>query len=159
MTRPLFSLPKLALVTGLCLSLAAPARAGDDAAKVLAGLLGVALLGAAISHIADGDGQAHVVTHPPHPAHPPHPVHPVHPRPLPDHVKRYVVPRKCLRSKPYSQTGDMLLGRVCVQQNVVHGHKLPKSCEVRYWSHKHTEPRRGYTLNCLETYGYRLARH
>lgn len=154
---PRSSFLKFFMIAGLSLSLASPARAGDDAAKVLAGLLGVALLGAAIHHITDDDGKTvHVVTPPPQKphAHPPK----VKPRPLPDQVRHYTLPRHCVRSKGHTHGSDALLAKRCLKQHVAYPQKLPKTCEVQYWNKQKAKLRKGYTLHCLKHHGYRLAR-
>ena len=53
-----------AAVAAASMTMAAPARADNDAAKVIAGLLGVAILGAVISDLADNDRHVTVVTPP-----------------------------------------------------------------------------------------------
>ncbi len=145
---------KLALAATASLALAAPAQAENDAAKVVAGILGVALLGAAISELTDDDHHVtHVVNQPPSSQQ-----HHVKPRPLPKTVLRYTLPKECVRPAGHSHGSDALLNKGCLNRNFAFADDLPKKCSVRYWSHKRSDVKKGYTLNCLERHGYRVSR-
>lgn len=149
-------LTKLVLTSVLSLSLATfatagPARAGDDAGKVIAGLVGLAVLGAVISEIEKDNRRAR---HAPAPVHPPV----IKPRPLPQDVHGRRLPLRCVRSD-VSQQGNALLAKGCLKRHYQNADRLPRKCEVRYWNQKRADVRKGYTLNCLQHHGYRLARH
>ncbi len=137
-----------AAVAAASMTMAAPARADNDAAKVIAGLLGVAILGAVISDLADNDRHVTVVTPPKNQPQP---------RPLPRHFLRYTLPKDCVQSLGHSNGNNALLAKGCLNRNFAFADKLPKSCEVRYWNQKRSNVRKGYTLTCLERHGYRVA--
>lgn len=142
-------------VTGLS---AAPARADEDVAKVLAGLAMLAIIGKAISDSRDDGSHVHRRAHP----QPAPPIgrpgrHPVHPRPLPPQVRRYDLPAQCLR-RFEGYRGDMpLLGRGCLRQRYAFADSLPYACQIQI--RRHGQVRTGYELPCLRERGYRLIRH
>ncbi len=149
-----------ATAVALASSLAAPVRAGDDTAKILAGIIGVAILGAVISDLDDND--RHRRAHPRPLVPPTRSGHGYHvqptPRPLPPQVQRYMLPSKCVRAGNI-HGGNALLGRGCLRKNFVHAEALPGSCGVKYWNQKRSDVRRGYSLNCLQRHGYQMAGH
>lgn len=143
---------KLILAVATSFTLAVPAHADNDAAKVVAGLIGVAILGAVISDIADDDRHVTVVTPPRSGGHV------VKPRPLPQQVLRYTLPKECVKGTGHSHGSNALLGKGCLTRNYAFAEKLPNSCEVRYWNQKRSDVRKGYALNCLERHGYRVSK-
>lgn len=137
----------------LCLSLAitgfsaAPARAGDDVAKVLAGLAALAIIGAAINDRRD-ERKAHVTRRP---AYTPPPAY--QPRPLPPRVARYDLPGKCRREfRGYS--GRNLMGARCLQRNYRFSAGLPQQCRVTFWNNGRNTA--AYKPRCLKRQGYRI---
>jgi len=133
-------------ITGLSLT-AAPARAGSDTAKVLAGFAALALIGAAIQNNRDRAREAHVVTRTTPPRYTP-------PRPLPSHVAQYDLPRSCLRAFPKYQRGKLMLGQACLRSYYGQTVALPNACKVSFWNGRIN--RTGYEPACLNQSGYRL---
>lgn len=138
-------------VTGLT---AAPARADEDAARVIAGLAALALLGAALRD-RDDDAGGHVAR----PHRPPAVAGPMPYRPEPWRGYRdRALPGHCLREvrSGRGQTARFL-GKHCVEQHYRQAHALPRACLERTWTRSRI--RSGYDLGCLRTRGYRLRRH
>lgn len=153
-------------LTGLA---AAPAKADDDVAKILAALAGIAILGAVINDRRHDDQ----VRHQPQPRVKPYaqPRHkPRHkprahkrdhryvdpaPRPLP---RRFVLPSRCLRTVPL-RNGQRVnaFGQGCLNKHYRFSNSLPRQCaradrgknRVIY----------SYGARCLKNAGYKLARH
>lgn len=141
-------------VTGLS---AAPARADEDAARLIAGLAALALLGAAIrSHNKDNDGYVARRTSPPVTGPMPH--RPELWRKYRRHDGRWVLPGHCLREL---RTGHgqvaRFLGKHCLDTNYRHARSLPPMCRERLWTQ--TRVRNGYDVQCLRQKGYQIARH
>lgn len=139
----------------LCLSLAitgfsaAPARADNDVAKVLAGLAALAIIGAAINEAQDDNRRRDHVTRQPVYTPPP----PPRTRPLPPRIARYDLPGSCLRDfRGYN--GRKLLGKRCLENNYRHAASLPQSCQVTFWNGR--KYRTAYKPRCLNKNGYRI---
>ncbi|WIY27779.1 hypothetical protein [Parasedimentitalea psychrophila] len=130
---------------------AAPARAGDDVAKLLAGLAVLGILGVAINK--DRHQRGTVSRRVVEPA-----VVPVYqrPRPLPPRVTRYDLPEKCLRYFPAFRDGRALLGQKCLRNNYRHVKALPKQCRVTFGKGRRNKS--AYKPRCLRRNGYRIVR-
>lgn len=126
---------------------AAPARADEDVAKIIAGLAVLGILGAAINR--DRHRNNHVTRAPANPVY----VHP-QPRPLPPRVARYDLPGKCLRNFPAFQNGKNLMGQKCLQKNYRHANSLPQHCRVTFWNGRHHK--NAFKPQCLHRNGYRI---
>lgn len=141
----------IALIVGTAIAVTmfstAPARAGDDAGRIIAGLAALALIGAAIHQYErnrDDQVTSSVRTYPTHPRT----------RPLPRHVARYDLPRSCLR-RPYGNgRGSALVGERCLNQTYRHAGSLPAACRVSVRDGRHR--RDGFDVGCLRARGYRL---
>lgn len=143
----------------LCLSLAitgfsaAPARADEDVAKVLAGIAALAIIGKVI-HDRRDDRRAAPVTRQHvtrQPVYTPPPA--IQPRPLPPRVARYDLPGQCLREfRGYS--GRKLLGERCLQNSYRHTASLPRDCRVTFWNGRKNKT--AYKSRCLMRQGYRI---
>ncbi|MEM8579156.1 MAG: hypothetical protein AAGF60_15010 [Pseudomonadota bacterium] len=148
MSRPFITLivtSALALAT-----LTAPARAdNDDAARALAAILGLAIVGKIIHDNRKDD--RHVVTRRA-------PRDTVHPRPLPRRVDRKLLPQQCFRTF-YNARGREIrgFGQRCMNRNYDFVRSLPRACATD------VQTRRGwgtaYRARCLRDQGYRLARN
>ncbi|NRB16344.1 MAG: hypothetical protein HRU33_01880 [Rhodobacteraceae bacterium] len=128
---------------------AAPARAGDDVAKLLAGLAVLGILGVAINK--DRHQRSTVTRRAVVPA----PVY-QRPRPLPPRVTRYDLPEKCLRYFPAFRDGRALLGRKCLRKNYRHVKALPQQCRVTVGNGSRNKS--AYKPRCLRRNGYRIVR-
>lgn len=137
---------------------AVPAKAGNDAGKVIAGLAVLGILGAVL-HDHNTRDRRETVTRPHHPQRP-HRLHGGHrphhptPKPLPPRFGRYDLPAKCVKTFPrYSRNRD-LVARGCLKRNYQFEHKLPQACKVTFWNGQ--KNRTGYKPRCLNKHGYRL---
>ncbi|MGR3761440.1 hypothetical protein ACUXV3_15100 [Roseobacteraceae bacterium NS-SX3] len=131
---------------------AAPARADNDVAKVLAGLALLGIVATAIKNRKD-DGHAVSRSYQPHqPYNYTPPRQPV--KPLPPAVARYDLPASCLKVFPRYSRSHGLLGKGCLKKRYGHEHTLPQECRVTFWNGRrhHT----GYKPGCLRHRGYRL---
>lgn len=164
------------LVTGASSS----ARAdGDDLARALAAIAGVAIVGKIISDRRDDDDH---VTHAPAPVygHTPRPpvygytpprtrsnfnysVHgypirrhttpyPVRPRP-----SRFDLPGQCLRSFRLNNRPVQLFGARCLRYEYGYKASLPEACKFKFISSGGKQ--HGYDSACLRQRGYRSARY
>jgi hypothetical protein len=133
-------------ITGLS---AAPARANDDVAKLLAGLAVLGILGVAINK--ERHKSRTVTRRAPEPD-----VTPLHPRPrpLPRRVARYDLPGKCLRYFPAFRNGRDLVGQRCLRNNYRHVNALPQQCRVTFWNGRHNKT--AFKPRCLRRNGYRI---
>ncbi|MEX0286899.1 MAG: hypothetical protein AB3N23_20025 [Paracoccaceae bacterium] len=148
---------KFIVMTATVVALAAPGPArASDSSKILAGLLGVVIVGAALSELADKQKSRS------HPQYAPvgraNHGHTVQPRALPSHVQRYTLPNKCVRAGN-PQAGNALLGRGCLKRHYGYADSLPGNCTVKYWNQRKGDVRKGYALNCLHKHGYRMAHY
>jgi len=145
----------LIVTTAIALTtLTAPARAdNDDAAKALAAILGLAIVGGIIHESRKDKGHPPPVTR----RAPRDIVHPVQPRPLPKRAVRHtLLPQTCLRTFRNAQGYEVQgFGQRCLHRNYAHTQTLPRRCAT------HVETRRGwgtaYDARCLHRKGYRLA--
>ncbi len=128
---------------------AAPARADEDVAKIIAGLAVLGLLGAAINR--DRHRSDYVARAPTNPVI----VHP-QPRPLPPRVARYDLPGKCLRNFPAFRGGRNLMGQKCLQKHYRHARALPQQCRVTFWNGR--RHKNAFKPRCLRQNGYRIVR-
>ena len=148
---------KLIIVAATAVSLSSPVRAGDDVVNVIAGLLGVVLLGAVISDLANTEP---VPVHAPVQPHHPKVHRPVDPRPLPKNVQRYVLPERCVVPvKTRKHHSVSFLRPACLKKHYRHAANLPKSCKKRVWSYNEGAYRDRFSISCLNTHGYRVAEH
>ena len=143
----------------------APARADEDAARVIAGIAALAILGKIIHDSRDDDN---VVTHNRYPGytyytpgHRPTPVRPapapVRPVPLPQKFTRYDLPSQCLQSHQVNRGVVRIFGQRCLRTSYRHANVLPQACKVQFNNRfgGHT----GYEPECLRQRGYRIARN
>ncbi|HBS49482.1 MAG TPA: hypothetical protein DEA05_05040 [Rhodobacteraceae bacterium] len=135
-------------VTGLS---AAPARADEDTARIIAGIAALALLGAAIrEHNRDDDPPVvHRPTRPGTTGTMPH-----RPNLWADSC---ALPAQCLREHRVG-CGERItvLGARCLNRHYRHAGQLPQQCRERVWTRNGL--RQGYDPRCLRQNGYRLAR-
>lgn len=139
----------------------APARAGDDTAKLLAGLAALALIGAAIQN---NKRDRYVVSrnpvYTPPPVYKPRPVHKPHgkyyTKPAAPKITRLDLPGQCLRTKSVNGRARNLFGNRCLKTNYAFNGTLPKACRLGYWDGGRN--RVGYEPLCLRENGYRFAR-
>ncbi len=125
---------------------AAPARAGDDVAKFIAGAALLGILGAAINDAKQDRRDRHKqTTHRPYKQH--------HPKPIPPRVARYDLPAKCVRNF-HGHGPRSILSRGCLKRNYTQVQNLPRSCRISYWNGD--RQRKGYGTRCLHKHGYRL---
>ena len=78
-------------------------------------------------------------------------------RPLPHRVSRKVLPRNCLRNIDTRRGQQRIFGNRCLNNNFRHVNKLPHACytEVRSRGRWH----HGYGARCLRNKGYSIARN
>lgn len=124
----------------------APAQAGNDVGKIVAGLAVLGILGAALHDHNTRDRRREAVTRPyrPHPA----------PRPLPPRVGRYDLPAQCVKHFPNYKNGRNLVARNCLKRNYGQVSNLPQTCKVTFWNGRNN--RTAYKPRCLTKHGYRL---
>lgn len=125
----------------------APAQAGNDVGKVVAGLAVLGILGAALHEHNTRDRHRESVTRPHHPR-------PGKPRPLPPRVGRYDLPAQCVKHFPNFKNGRNLVARSCLNRNYNHTRSLPQTCKVTFWNGR--KNRTAYNPRCLNQHGYRL---
>ena len=135
-------------ITGISASQARAADAGD----ILGGLAAIAIIGAAINHYNKDDRRDHVTHNYNHIYNQPK-AKPRHVRPLPKHVARYNLPRRCLRHYD-SFPQRPLLAPKCLDRHYKHANSLPRQCKVGFWNGN--KVRRAYEPACLRQKGYRL---
>ncbi|NIZ62597.1 hypothetical protein DL239_16620 [Sedimentitalea sp. CY04] len=134
-------------ITGLS---AAPARADDDVAKLLAGLAVLGVLGVAINKERRKNRTVTRTRVDPTPSYPT-------PRPLPPQVTRYDLPKECLRYVPEFRDGRNLVGQRCLRKNYRHSVKsLPQQCRVTFWNGR--QHKNAFKPRCLRRNGYRMVR-
>lgn len=138
-------------ITGIS---AVPARADDrDVAKALAIVLGLAVVGTAISKRND-DKKAHkkVYTQKAQPR-----VHKRHAKPTHRRVNRKLLPQQCLHNLRTDRGKSIqAFGQRCLSRNYAFTDSLPRQCERRV----RTRNGAGYAYGarCLDRQGYQLAR-
>ncbi|OED46046.1 hypothetical protein AB838_21645 [Rhodobacteraceae bacterium (ex Bugula neritina AB1)] len=140
---------------------AAPARADNDAAKILGGLALLGIIGAAIKHSNDRDDHVVTRTHNPPQSHSrgSHSQYGNnrqggHVKPLPRSVRRYDLPARCVRYFPRYSHNYPLAAKNCLDRNYGYTHKLPRSCKVTFWNGQ--QHRTGFKPGCLKKHGYRM---
>ncbi|WP_439111004.1 hypothetical protein [Lentibacter sp.] len=123
-----------------------PSFAGNrDRDKALLGLAGIVMLGVAISEASKNDRRY---------AHQPQRAQPVKPRPLPQNLRKKMLPRECLRTVNTRGQSTRFLGRGCLQNKYRWVGQLPRACSVKLWTNR--GQRFGYAPACLRQHGYRL---
>ncbi|MGI9369544.1 MAG: hypothetical protein ACR2O2_11980 [Ruegeria sp.] len=144
-------------VTGLSVSRAQAADAHD----ILGGLAAIALLGAAIKRYSTNTRPAHnqnVSRYSDHaynaPSVQPHRNQTNHIRPLPEAVKRYDLPQRCLKTFDTYSNRRPLLGTNCLNKHYKHAAKLPQACKVGFWNGK--QVKHAFEPACLRQKGYRV---
>ncbi|MGA9254699.1 MAG: hypothetical protein WBV71_19920 [Roseobacter sp.] len=143
----------------------APARADEDLARLLATVVGVAIVGAVISNkldddkdkddrvsrrSTDRDGITRQAT----------------PRgdvirraetgAFPRRTNRQLLPGACLQSFDTRDGRYRVFGKKCLQQNYRFTSDLPRACKVKFRANG--KKRNGYGARCLRRSGYQLAR-
>ena len=144
----------------------APARADEDLARLLATVVGVAIVGAVIKNKLDDDddGKRDRVTRQ---------------RSFPDGIirqatprsdairrvdqgafarrgNRFLLPGNCLRSFQTNDGRARVFGKQCLKQNYAFTSDLPRACKVKFRANG--KKRQGYGARCLRRSGYQLAR-
>ena len=133
----------------------APARAdSNDAARALATILGIAIIGAAIND-ARKDKDKVTRHHNYRPRHQYNHDHRLHPKPIPQRVHRRILPGKCLRSFQTDRGRARLFTQRCLNRNYQFVNSLPRSCARQIWTDRGM--RSGYGAGCLRRTGYQLA--
>lgn len=80
----------------------------------------------------------------------------VAPKPLPQRVNRKLLPQQCFRSFNSRNGKVRMFGRRCLEQNYRFVDRLPQNCVQRVRTRD--GKRVGYGARCLQQNGYRLAR-
>ncbi len=141
-------------VTGVSASRAQAADAHD----ILGGLAAIALLGAAIKRYSRDTRNQNVSRYGDHayiaPNVQPHRNYTDHIRPLPERVKRYDLPQRCLKTLDGYSNQRPLLGIKCLKKHYKHAAKLPEACKVGFWNGK--QVRHAFEPACLRQQGYRV---
>ena len=128
---------------------AAPARADEDVAKFIAGVVALGLIGAAINDAKDDDRKKRKVVHP-HSGY----GYDVPVRPKPRAVRRYDLPGHCLRNARLRGENRRVLSKRCLKRHYDYTRSLPERCEVIY--ERKDNYREGFRPRCLRKHGYRL---
>jgi hypothetical protein len=163
----------IAVVLAVSISITAlsarAASAGDkDLARFLAGLAGLAVIGAII-HEENKDRNTVATTsrtyHQPYkapsyrPAYKPH--HQTHsgyaPRPLPNRVSRKVLPAQCLHAFNTRRGQVNAFGDRCLDRNYRDVRSLPQGCRVDIRTQSGRQS--GYDPRCLRQKGYVISRN
>lgn len=140
---------------------ASSAVAGNkDLSRFLAGIAGLAIIGAVIHDQNKRKKTARHVArsaHNPVPHHDARPRHQPKPKPLPSRVARKLLPAQCLRDFETRHGDVRMFGNRCLNNNFKYVDQLPQYCfrEVR----TPQGLRRGYGDYCLRNKGYSLARN
>lgn len=155
-------------ITGLT---AAPARAdNDDLLKILGGVAAIAIIGAAIKNSRDKDkvsrnapyyGQRRHKDHHKHQRH----THNDHrydnhgARPLPNRVKRKLLPASCrVTARRYGEWFPAYSNR-CLEQKYRHTNALPGNCAVKARVQHNNKRRLVFGSRCLGRHGFAVAQH
>jgi hypothetical protein len=128
---------------------AAPARADEDVAKFIAGMVVLGLVGAAINEAKDDGRKERKVIH----SHSGI-VYQVPVVPKPPAVWRYDLPEHCLRTARLRGENRSVLSKRCLERHYDYTRSLPDRCEVIY--ERKNNYRKGFRPNCLRKRGYRL---
>lgn len=149
----------IALILALSLAVtgftAAPARADEDVAKFIAGVVALGLIGAAVNdarkdhkreqktYSHGNRGQANNNYQYGHRA-----------RPLPRRVAKYDLPGHCVKIVPEFSHSRTVVSQRCLARDYGYVDSLPGQCRTQVWNgHKQ---RIAYKTRCLEKHGYRL---
>lgn len=139
---------------------AVPAYADRDdrAARAIATILGLAVVGAIINdrkHERERRRDTHAA-----PVRRPHgyvqPRTRVQPKTLPTRVDRKLLPQQCFRSFNTRRGQVRMFGRRCLERNYRYVNRLPQNCFQRIRTNE--GKRAGFGARCLRQNGYRLAR-
>lgn len=152
---------------------AAPARAdGEDLARALAAIAGIAIIGKVIHDSRKDDDDQVTYYQPSYPQnHQPPAWHTPGrnnnwgrgydrgnygyvPRPVPPQVSRLDLPRSCLNTYRSGGHNLTLLGTDCLQDRYAHTNVLPRACRYKYVNRFGV--RTGYVPSCLRERGYRI---
>ena len=141
----------------------APARADEDLARLLATVVGVAIVGAVISNKLDDDKDDRVTRKNPDRDGI---IRQATPRgdvirradagAFPRRANRYLLPGDCLRSFETRDGRTRVFGKKCLQQNYRFTNDVPRACKVKFRANG--KKRNGYGARCLRRSGYQLAR-
>ncbi|MGH1369802.1 MAG: hypothetical protein ACRBCL_14410 [Maritimibacter sp.] len=168
---------KSALALGLAATLsfspvaAAPAYAGDRDQAIVAGTLGLLLLGTLAHAAGSANGHVSVTTQPRRNVHAPN-TPPNRPRSEPrPHKPTVVVPSKGPNRPRHGTYGKPVLPRACainarsgtymakacLERSGVSTRRMPQSCEVRLVTRTGDRARLGFSTRCLARAGYKVA--
>lgn len=134
----------------------------DRAARALATVLGIAVLGAII-HDNNKSDKSHknetyrkpVQTHRTKPIQTQRKQR-IAPKALPQRVSRKLVPQSCLRSFRTRDGRTQMFGQRCLQRSNTNVNRLPQKCFQRIRTRD--GQRAGYNARCLSRRGYQLSR-
>jgi len=140
-----------------------PARAGnDDAARALALILGLAVIGKVVSDQNNSRKALPQFYTAERPYYAPEYQREYQSdrrkklRPLPKRVSGKLLPQQCLRSFETNRGRARMFGQRCLERKFKHVRKLPDRCERRVRTDRGW--REGYSAKCLSRHGYQLAR-
>lgn len=135
---------------------AAPARADEDVAKFIAGLVALGIIGAAINDAKKDDHHKGYQHQPKREVHKHY--HTVKPKPAvkpkPHSVRRYDLPGGCLSGVKVRGEYKRFVSKHCLERNYKYTHALPGQCRVTIdngYQRQH-----GFRPRCLRRHGYRL---
>lgn len=179
MKRPFKSALALGLAAALSISPAAvaPAQAGEKEQAIIAGTLGLFLLGSLAHAAANSNGNFSVTTQTPRttyvprkpepkPHHPraheaPHRPTVVVPSRSPSHPRRAGhrkpdLPRACVIPVRSGTARGIYMSQSCLERSGVATHRMPHSCQVRLVNQGGHRARTGYSASCLSRAGYEI---
>ncbi len=133
------------IVAGLGMAGRAEASENRDVERVIATILGIAVLGAILN---DDDPQPQAS----HDHRPPR----VQPRPLPRRVSRAILPGECLRRFNTDRGPWKIYTQRCMKRNFDQVQNLPRACERVIRTDRGR--RVGWGAKCLHERGYRVSR-
>ena len=137
------------------------AIAGErDAARFLAGVAGLVILGAILEDQRRDNKSTGYVSrnrYEPAPRAYRNPNSRLKPRPLPKRVARKILPAECVRDFNSRRGAVRMVGNRCLENNYRYVNRLPNDCyrEVR----TRRGVRSGYGVRCLRNSGYTFARN
>ncbi len=149
----------VAVAVSVTLAGQGPARADEDLARLLATVVGVAIVGAVVNNSlekADKDrvSRNRIAYSRARPAVTPRGEVIRRARP-PGHAKRFL-PGDCLRSFDTRDGRLRVFGKRCLERNYDFVRSLPRACKVTFRTQG--KKRQGYRARCLRRSGYYLAR-
>lgn len=158
----------IAAVVGAALTVTAfgtaPARADEDLLRALAAIAGIVVVGKVISdrledekdrrnsvyrnrfddrYVYDFPRDSRIIRR-------------IEPQPLPQDVRRRLLPGDCLRSWRTQNERARVFDKNCLKKNYSYTNSLPRACELKV--RVKNKNRRGYDVRCLRRNGYQLAR-